>query len=141
VDCQRAEAHLRLLAEEELRRPAWEWGERRSRVGRVALLLTAMGALDDEVADRILADFDTALVARQPDAPGRRGVAAALYYWPVTWILDNGGRWHATRLLGQSGNALRAEVLPPLSRATTEIEVVATGCLTEARARLPLRWE
>jgi hypothetical protein len=76
VDCQRAEAHLRLLAEEELRRPAWAWGERRSRVGTVAQLLTAMDALDDEVADRILTDFDLALVARQPDAPGRRGLAA-----------------------------------------------------------------
>jgi hypothetical protein len=76
VDCQRAEAHLRLLAEEELRRPAWAWGERRARVGRVAQLLTAMDALDDEVADRILTDFDLALVARQPDAPGRRGLAA-----------------------------------------------------------------
>jgi hypothetical protein len=72
VDCQRAEAHLRLLAEEELRRPAWAWGERRARVGRVAQLLTAVGALDDEVAERILADFDLALVARQGDAPGRR---------------------------------------------------------------------
>jgi hypothetical protein len=76
VDCQRAEAHLRLLAEEELRRPAWAWGERRARVRRVAQLLTAVGALDDEVADRILADFDLALVARQGDAQGRRGLAA-----------------------------------------------------------------
>jgi hypothetical protein len=33
-------------------------------VGRVAQLLTAIGALDDEVADRILADFDLALAAR-----------------------------------------------------------------------------
>jgi hypothetical protein len=76
VDCHRAEAHLRLLAEEELRRPAWAWGERRARVGRVAQLLTAIGALDDEVADRILADFDLALAARQGDAPGRPGLAA-----------------------------------------------------------------
>ncbi|HUB22105.1 MAG TPA: hypothetical protein VMA97_06835 [Streptosporangiaceae bacterium] len=76
MDCQRAEAHLRLLAEEELRHPAWAWGERRIRVGRVAELLTAIGALDDEVAGRILADFDLALVARQADAPGRRGLAA-----------------------------------------------------------------
>ena len=76
MDRQRAEAHLQLLVEEELRRPAWQWGERRLRVERVALLLTAMGALDDEVADRILADFDLALVARQTDAPGRGGVAA-----------------------------------------------------------------
>ncbi len=70
---------------------------------------------------------------------------AELYYWPVTWIRDNGGRWHATRTLGQSGidggTALRVEVVPPLSRATTGIEVVTTGCSAEARARLPLRWE
>ncbi len=76
MDSQRAEAHLRLLAEEELRRPAWAWGERRARLGRVAQLLTAIGALDDEVADRILADFDLALAARQAGAPGRRGLAA-----------------------------------------------------------------
>jgi len=76
VDSQRAEVHLRLLAEEELRRPAWAWGERRARVGRIAQLLTAIGALDDEVADQILADFDLALVARQEDVPGRRALAA-----------------------------------------------------------------
>ena len=72
MDCQRAETHLRLLAEEELRRPASAWGERRIRVGRVADLLTAIGALDDEVADQIMADFDLALAARQADARGRR---------------------------------------------------------------------
>jgi len=42
-----------------------------------------------------------------------------LYYWPVTWIRDNGGRWHATRNPRQSGidggTALRVEVVPPLS--------------------------
>ncbi len=75
MDCQRAEAHLRLLAEEELRRPAWEWGARRIRVGRVAQLLTVIGALDDEVADRILADFHLALVARQADVRGRGSLA------------------------------------------------------------------
>ena len=72
-------------------------------------------------------------------------MSAGLYYWPVTWIRDNGGRWHATRTLGQSGiaggTALRVEVVPPLSRATTGIEVVTTGRSAEARARLPLRWE
>ena len=75
MDGERAEAHLRLLAEEELRRPAWEWGARRIRVGRVAQLLTVIGALDDQVAGRILADFHLALVARQADARARRGLA------------------------------------------------------------------
>jgi hypothetical protein len=72
VDSQRAEAYLRLLAEEELRRPAWAWGERQIRVGRVAELLTAIGALDNEVAGRIVADFGVALGARQADARYRR---------------------------------------------------------------------
>jgi hypothetical protein len=70
---------------------------------------------------------------------------AGLYHWPVTWIRDNGGHWHATRILGRSGNAggtaLRVEVIPPLSRATTGIKVIITGRSTEARAGLPLRWE
>ena len=68
-----------------------------------------------------------------------------LYNWPVTWIRDSGGRWHATRTRGRSGTdgetALRVEMVPPLSRATTCIEVVTTGRSAQVRARLPLRWE
>ena len=84
VDCQRAEAHLRLLAEEELRRPAWP-----RRIRWAAELLIAIGALDDEVADRIVADFDLALLARQafPTPAGRaarlqRG-SAGVRFWPA----------------------------------------------------------
>jgi hypothetical protein len=67
---ERAEACLRLLAEEEVRRPA---GPGPRRIRWAAQLLTAIGALDDEVADRIVADFDLALVARQafPTPAGR----------------------------------------------------------------------
>ena len=65
--------------------------------------------------------------------------------WPPIWICDNGGRWHATRTSGQSGMngeiALRLEVVPPLSRATTSIEVRATGQSAQAHAKLPLRWQ
>jgi hypothetical protein len=47
---------------------------------------------------------------------------AELYYWPVIWIRDSGGRWHTTCTCGQSGIndevALRLEVVPPLSRGT-----------------------
>jgi len=68
-----------------------------------------------------------------------------LYYWPVIWIRDSGGRWHATRSRGQSGMndqvALRLEVLPPLSRDTAWIEVLAAGQSAQARAVLPLCWE
>jgi hypothetical protein len=70
---------------------------------------------------------------------------AELYLWPTIWIRDNGGRWHTTRTRGRSGingeMALRLEVVPPLSRATTWIEVRAAGQSAEARATLPLRWE
>ena len=70
---------------------------------------------------------------------------AELYYWPVTWIHDSDGHWHGTRTLGRGasagGTALRVEMVPPLSRATTEIEVIATGRSAQARATLPLRWE
>jgi hypothetical protein len=67
------------------------------------------------------------------------------YSWPTIWICDRGGRWHTTRTSGQSGMngeiALRPEIVPPLSRATTSIEVRATGQSAQTRARLPLRWQ
>ena len=44
------------------------------RVDRVAQLLTAIGALDDEVAGQIVADFGVALAARQADARYRRAL-------------------------------------------------------------------
>ena len=68
-----------------------------------------------------------------------------LFYWPVIWIRDSGGRWHTTRTRGRSGMngevALRLEVIPPLSRATAWIEVLAAGHSAQARATLPLRWQ
>jgi hypothetical protein len=47
-----------------------------------------MGALDDEVADRIVADFDLALLARQafPTPAGRAARlqrSAAVRFWPA----------------------------------------------------------
>ena len=67
-----------------------------------------------------------------------------LYSWPVIWIRDNGGHWHATRTRGRSGIggeiALRLQVVPPLSHATAWIEVPAAGQPAKARTTLPLRW-
>jgi hypothetical protein len=81
---ERAEAYLRLLAEEELRRPAWP-----RRVRWAAVLLIAMSALDDVVAGQIVADFDLAVLARQafPTPVGRaarlqRG-SAGMRFWPA----------------------------------------------------------
>ncbi len=68
-----------------------------------------------------------------------------LYCWPVMWIRDSGGCWHTTRIRGRSGMndqvGLRLEVIPPLSRATAWIEVLAAGHSAQARATLPLRWQ
>ena len=68
-----------------------------------------------------------------------------LYARPMIWIRDSDGRWHATRTSGRSGMngeiALRVEIVPPLSHATTSIEVQAIGQSAQASARLPLRWQ
>ena len=68
-----------------------------------------------------------------------------LYCWPVMWIRDSGGRWHTTRIRGRSGMndqvALRLEVIPPLSRATAWIKVLAAGHSAQARVTLPLHWQ
>ena len=63
------------------------------------------------------------------------------------WVRDSRGQWHATRATARRWSAeddremtLRLEVVPPLSRATTWIEILAAGQSAQARATLPLRW-
>jgi len=77
MDPERAEAHLRLLAEAELRRPAPRPGNTRpadiGRVARVAQVLTAVGALDATVVTRILDDFVLGVGARQDVLASRLG--------------------------------------------------------------------
>jgi hypothetical protein len=67
------------------------------------------------------------------------------YSWPPVWICDSSGRWHVTRTSGRSGIndeiALRMEIVPPLSHATTSITMQATGQAAQARATLRLRWQ
>jgi len=69
----RAETHLRLVAEAELRRAR----ERDAsvpvggRVGRIAEALTAVGAIDAATADAIQDDFELALAGRQRKPPAR----------------------------------------------------------------------
>jgi hypothetical protein len=68
-----------------------------------------------------------------------------LYPWATIWIRDNGGHWHATRTLGRSPRpgemALRVQVVPPLSKGTAWIELLAAGPSAELRATVPLHWE
>ena len=64
------------------------------------------------------------------------------------WVRDSRGWWHATRATARRWSAeddsemtLRLEVVPPLSRAITWIEMLAAGQSAQARTMLPLRWQ
>ena len=110
----RAEAHLRQLAEAELRRataPGALGHGHASRLPLVAQALIAAGAIDVGAADEIQAELDLALAARQPT------VAGAAPQWP--------GR--LTQIRPEAG--------------TPWIDVVAAGPSAEVRARLPLHWK
>jgi hypothetical protein len=54
-------------------------------------------------------------------------------------------RWHATRAGGGADEdgeiTMDALVVPPLSRDTAWIEVIASGRSAQARAILPVRWQ
>jgi hypothetical protein len=60
------------------------------------------------------------------------------------WLRDSGGRWHAARpdRCHQAGRerAIRLRLVPPLTRPTERVEVLAGGRSAEVRATLPLRW-
>lgn len=83
---ERAETHLRLLAEAELRRaktlPAADIPGRWNSAGLalVAHALSAVGAIEVGTADEVQADFELAVAVRQPGqvhqaSPGRRGLS------------------------------------------------------------------
>ena len=66
-------------------------------------------------------------------------------YFPLSvWIRDSGGRWHACRLAGSHRTngeyMLKLQLVPPLTRSTDWIEVLAAGLSAQVRVQLPLRW-
>jgi len=65
--------------------------------------------------------------------------------WPVIWIRDSGGWWHATRAGGSADEdreiTMDVQVMPPLGRDTDWIEVIASGRSAQAHAILPVRWQ
>ena len=89
----RAEAHLRLLAEAELRRATAPGALGRGLAGRLPLVaqaLIAVGAVDVGTADEIQAVLDLALAARQPGAGGAAPPRSArlTWVWPVRAVTE-----------------------------------------------------
>jgi hypothetical protein len=93
---ERAETFLRLLAEAELRDPALRRPPAvRSpdapsvvmpvALPRAAWALTAVGALDLETAEAVLADVELALAARRPDPPEAGVISSARPGWAAGW--------------------------------------------------------
>ncbi len=76
---------------------------------------------------------------------GTIGEPFELNTWPVIWIRDSGGWWHATRAGGSADEdreiTMDVQVIPPLSRDINWIEVIATGRSAEVRMVLPVRWQ
>ena len=75
MDRGRAEAHLRQLAEAELRRATAPGARGLGHSGRLSLVaqaLIAVGAVDVGTADEIQAELDLALAVRQPGEGARR---------------------------------------------------------------------
>jgi hypothetical protein len=67
------------------------------------------------------------------------------YHFPLSfWIRDNGGRWHAGRPAGVRQThgewTVKLQLVPPLARSTTSVEVLVAGSSAQVRVRLPLRW-
>jgi hypothetical protein len=67
---------------------------------------------------------------------------AQLNMAPAIWLRDSHGGWHGTRFTRSGGVdvAMRLQVVPPLSRSTSWIEVFAAGQSAKVRATVPVRW-
>jgi len=79
----------------------------------------------------------------EPETPG--GPFGINAYFPLSvWIRDSGGRWHACRPAGwhrhNGEHVLKLQLVPPLTRPTAWIEVLAAGPSAQVRVQLPLRW-
>jgi DNA-directed RNA polymerase specialized sigma24 family protein len=90
-------------------------GLRRHLVARVARVLAAVGALDDEVADQILEDFELALAARRAPAPGQAG--------PASWTQSPPVRPRPARPGARSGRVARLGQVIPVRGADMAGEV------------------
>jgi hypothetical protein len=140
---ERAETFLRLLAEAELRDPLARSptaaGSADSpsvtlpvRVARVAWALTAVGALDIETAEGILADVEFALAAR--GRPGRPGPGRAMTVGRA-WPHGPSGPGLRPRQFAASAGVLGVLGVSPLTRIRTLAPGLAAASPLPAGAR------
>jgi hypothetical protein len=88
------------------------------------------------------------VLAQGMTAEGHPGPLGIDLDFPLSiWLRDSGGRWHAARPagwhragLGNGERVVRLQLVPPLTRSTPWVEVLAGGRSAEVRATLPLRW-
>jgi hypothetical protein len=85
------------------------------------------------------------VLARGLESETSRGPFGIDTYFPVSvWIRDSGGRWHACRPASwhrHNGEYVgKLQLVPPLTRSTAWIEVLAAGPSAQVRVQLPLRW-
>ena len=80
---------------------------------------------------------------RMPVTPAR-SLGVNLAFPLSVWLRDSGGRWHATNPAGLHGTdreyTVRLQLVPPLTRSTEWVEVLAGGQSAEVRTALPLCW-
>lgn len=75
------------------------------------------------------------------------GGSFGLHWYPwLPWsIRDSGGQWHVTELrayesYGSEYTTLRLQLVPPLARSVTRLEVVVPGRGARVRASVPVDW-
>ena len=100
-----------------------------ARVATVALVLTAVGALDGQAADQILEDLELALTARQAGSPGRPGPGLR------SWVRSSG----SARPRARPGRVVRLGQAIPVCGADVSGEVyLLSYARTESGPQLSL---
>jgi hypothetical protein len=66
--------------------------------------------------------------------------------WFPWWVRDSTGQWHVATVGGFASaggglTSLTLEIVPPLPRLVTQLDVIATGPSGRLRATVPLDWE
>jgi hypothetical protein len=162
---ERAETHLRLMAEAEMReavsavpvsRAPWAAESPNAsfpKMVKVAQALTTVRALDFETAESILADFTAAVGVRQGADPGTLGLIRlrlaggtpfarpAPFPRPFTWAAAGGPKGPATLATGEADRFLPVGVTIPFRQGQARGELVLMAYAhTISGARFTVVW-